>query len=350
MAMQDTMGQAAAMTGGYGNSYAATAGNQAYQASLEKLNDVVPELYQMAYDKYNQEGQDLYNKYGLLSADRSAQYGEWQDGYNRLLAERDYAQGVYDSERTYDYGKWSDGRDFAYGQHRDSIADEQWQATFDEGIRQYNEQFAYQKDRDKISDEQWQKQYDALYGNTGSGSSGSSGSGGGSGSGGSGSSGGSGGGSGTGNGGGTTTSGVTAEMRKKASEFEDNESLAAWAEGLANNGAISLDECDALIAEFTDPYEKTVEVDDGNGGKTNKISYKDMVKSSKGWTVVTKGGTNFVGIDANAKVKSPNGETMYLRELKSKLVSEGMDEKDATKYIKQLQQALGISSNWFFGL
>jgi hypothetical protein len=31
LAMQDTMGQAASMTGGYGNSYAASAGNQAYQ-------------------------------------------------------------------------------------------------------------------------------------------------------------------------------------------------------------------------------------------------------------------------------------------------------------------------------
>ena len=71
MAMQDTMGQASAMTGGYGNSYAATVGNQAYQASLENLNDIVPELYQMAYDKYNQEGQDMYNQYSMLSDDRN---------------------------------------------------------------------------------------------------------------------------------------------------------------------------------------------------------------------------------------------------------------------------------------
>ena len=48
LAMQDTIGQASAMTGGYGNSYAATAGNQAYQAHLQNLNDIVPQLYQMA--------------------------------------------------------------------------------------------------------------------------------------------------------------------------------------------------------------------------------------------------------------------------------------------------------------
>ncbi|MBR6050762.1 MAG: hypothetical protein IKP68_06110, partial [Clostridia bacterium] len=47
LAMQDTMGQAAALTGGYGNSYAATVGNQAYQSYLGQLNDVIPELYHL---------------------------------------------------------------------------------------------------------------------------------------------------------------------------------------------------------------------------------------------------------------------------------------------------------------
>ena len=47
-AMQDTMGQAAALTGGFGNSYAATAGNQAYQGNLQQLNNKIPELYALA--------------------------------------------------------------------------------------------------------------------------------------------------------------------------------------------------------------------------------------------------------------------------------------------------------------
>ena len=149
MAMQDTMGQAAAMTGGYGNSYAASVGNQAYQASLQNLNDVIPELYQMAYDKYNQEGQDLYNQYGMLSDDRNTQYAMYNDKYNKLVADRDYYADAYNTERNYDYNKYMDGRDFeydkystdksyAYQQHRDAIADEQWNKTFDEGVRQFN--------------------------------------------------------------------------------------------------------------------------------------------------------------------------------------------------------------------
>ena len=131
LAMQDTMGQAAAMTGGYGNSYASTAGNQAYQSYLQQLNEVVPELYRMALDKYNQEGQDLYNQYGLLSDQEGQEYSKHLDSYNQWLAERDYLADRYDSERTYDYSMYTNERDFDYGEYRDSIADDQWKKGYE---------------------------------------------------------------------------------------------------------------------------------------------------------------------------------------------------------------------------
>ncbi len=140
MAMQDTMGQAAAMTGGYGNSYASTSGNQAYQASLQNLNDIVPELYQMAYDRYNQEGQDLYNKYAMISDAMNTEYGMWVDKGNNLLADLNYATGRADTEYGKEYGQWSDNRtydtnqywnetNFGYGMERDAIEDEQHNQT-----------------------------------------------------------------------------------------------------------------------------------------------------------------------------------------------------------------------------
>ncbi len=140
MAMQDTMGQAAAMTSGYGNSYAATAGNQAYQASLENLNDIVPELYQMAYDRYNQEGQDMLNQYALLSDDYNRQYNEKMDAYNMLGSQ--YAQASDDYWKTinHEYGTWSDQRAFD--------SDQYWNETnmgytMDENAKQYARQDAY---------------------------------------------------------------------------------------------------------------------------------------------------------------------------------------------------------------
>ena len=153
MAMMDTMGQAAAMTGGYGNSYAQSAGQQAYQGYLQQLNDVVPELYGMALDQYNQEGQELLNRYSLLAAQDEQDYGRYRDEvadyYTRLQA----AYDQYNAERDYDYSQWADNRDFAYGQYsddrayayqqgRDKVADEQWQKEYDEMVRQYNQQYA----------------------------------------------------------------------------------------------------------------------------------------------------------------------------------------------------------------
>jgi hypothetical protein len=47
-AMQDTIGQASALTGGYGSSYATSAANQAYNEFIEDAYNNLPEYYEMA--------------------------------------------------------------------------------------------------------------------------------------------------------------------------------------------------------------------------------------------------------------------------------------------------------------
>lgn len=103
LAMMDTMGQAAIMTGGYGNSYANTAGNQAYQLYLGELNKVVPELYGMAHDRYTAEGEEMLDQYGML-LDRA------DDEYSKYLAELDqYWKNVSylggEADKAYDRGR-----------------------------------------------------------------------------------------------------------------------------------------------------------------------------------------------------------------------------------------------------
>ena len=129
LAMADTMGQAAAMTGGYGNSYAASVGNQAYQASLQNLNDVSLQLYQMAYDRYNQEGQDLYNKYGMLSADRATKYGEWVDKGTMLNNDRTYTNTVYNNAYNRELTEHTTTEGFKYQDVADANAWAQWEAS-----------------------------------------------------------------------------------------------------------------------------------------------------------------------------------------------------------------------------
>lgn len=102
LAMMDTMGQAAAMTGGYGNSYAQTVGQQTYQGYLQQLNDKVPELYQLALGQYNQEGQDLKDQAALISQMEQKDYDRGRDAisdyYTELQYLTDQGDRVYDRE------------------------------------------------------------------------------------------------------------------------------------------------------------------------------------------------------------------------------------------------------------
>lgn len=90
MAMRDSMGQAAALTGGYGSSYGQSVGQQQYDAYLQQLNDVVPELYGMAYDRYQGEGDALMNQYAMTGDLAADEYGKYQDALNQYWQERDY--------------------------------------------------------------------------------------------------------------------------------------------------------------------------------------------------------------------------------------------------------------------
>lgn len=108
-AMQNAMGQTAAMSGGYGSSYSQMAGQQAYAQEMQGLNDVAIDLYGQALNQYLAEGDALNQRYAMM-ADREAQdYARYLDSVNRAN---------YEDE-------------IAYGQYRDSIADAQWRESFD---------------------------------------------------------------------------------------------------------------------------------------------------------------------------------------------------------------------------
>lgn len=168
--MMDTIGQASAMTGGYGNSYAQSAGQQTYQGYLQQLTDKIPELYQLALSKYNQEGEDLYNQYGMLSDAYSKEYGEHRDKVSDYYTDRDYYTNQYNTERQWDYGLWSDGYDRAYNLHRDEVSD--WQYLLNRSDNEYwnnknfdwdqyssDKEYSYKLNRDEIEDNQWQQEY-----------------------------------------------------------------------------------------------------------------------------------------------------------------------------------------------
>lgn len=107
-AMEDTMGQAASLTGGYGSTYSQQVGQQAYNAYLQSLNDIVPDLYDRAYSRYQDEGQELYNRYGLVESRENMDYSKYRDTVSDYYNDLSDARSAYNAERSFDYQQYSD--------------------------------------------------------------------------------------------------------------------------------------------------------------------------------------------------------------------------------------------------
>lgn len=144
-AMEDTMARAAALTSGYGNSYAAMAGQNAYNSYMSALAAKAPELEQMAYQRYQNEGNDMLNLYELY-ANREAQY---YNRYNDQLANN--RQQISLLNNLYD-----DRYSQAYQLARDSIADARYadQTAYERGIDERD--YAYRLARDAVSDRRYE--------------------------------------------------------------------------------------------------------------------------------------------------------------------------------------------------
>ena len=91
-AMKDTMASASALTGGYGSSYGVTAGAQAYQNYMDKLNDVLPQLEERAYRRYTDEAEGKRKDIDMLDGLDSKEYDKWinqkSNGYSLIWVTR----------------------------------------------------------------------------------------------------------------------------------------------------------------------------------------------------------------------------------------------------------------------
>lgn len=103
LAMEDTLGQVSARTGGLASSYAGSAAQQSYNQYMSALGDKIPELRQLAYQMYRDEGDDMRADLNMLLNKEQMDYGRYQD---RL--------GQYNADRSFAYGAWSDQQDREY--------------------------------------------------------------------------------------------------------------------------------------------------------------------------------------------------------------------------------------------
>lgn len=157
-AMKDTIGQASAMTGGYGNSYAETAGYQAYSQYLDQLNDRAMDFYQLAQNRYDKEGDRLNDLYGMAKGRYDTDYAQYRDRVSDYYQDYNNAYNAFQDERGFDYQKFSDMLSYWQQQAQAENSDYWSQTNFDESVRQYDEDMAYKKGRDAVADSQWARE------------------------------------------------------------------------------------------------------------------------------------------------------------------------------------------------
>lgn len=138
-ATEDALGAAAAASGGIPSSYASTAAGQAGNYYAAQLTDKIPELYELAYNKYlndyNMQLSDLgvvqgqdQTDYDRYLNDRSLDYNVWLNGYNQLNNDLQTALGLQDAgfnQYLAALDQYNTDRNFSYGQFLDEINDQQ---------------------------------------------------------------------------------------------------------------------------------------------------------------------------------------------------------------------------------
>lgn len=93
-AMEDTMGQAAGLTGGYGSTYSQSVGNQAYNEYLTKLSAQIPVLAQQARAAYDAEGQRMMDRYNLALNEANTAYAQGRDALGDIRYDQEYADKI----------------------------------------------------------------------------------------------------------------------------------------------------------------------------------------------------------------------------------------------------------------
>ena len=326
MAMMDTMGQAAAMTGGYGNSYAQSVGQQAMQGHLQQLTDKIPELYSLAMSKYQMEGDELLNKYGLYTDQFNREYGMHRDSVADYNTERGHLADMWSTSHAMDMDSYNANFNKAlaevesynsnvtsnrnyYTDVYNNLKQTEWGRYMDNetlkklAIDVANENL-YKNEQSRLADaqlaeeqRQFNKQFEASTG--------------------------------------YTTDG------KKSTQFataaESNPKIPDYVTKKLEKGFSTNDELDSYLASM-----ESQGIISQAQGDTLYETYKNSSLTGNNWTLKDKGGINWFGGKDNNAVVSYGGKDYTIKQLYNALIGEGKSKSEANDYIAKLQKKLGI--------
>lgn len=141
-ATADALGAAAAASGGIPSSYASTAAGQAGNYYAAQMTDMIPELYQLAYNQYLNDYQMDLSDLGVVQGQEATDYGRYQDQLTQ-----------YNTDRNFAYQNWLNGYNMINNnlQNALNMSDLEWQQYLTQ-LDQYNtdRNFAYGQLLDEI--------------------------------------------------------------------------------------------------------------------------------------------------------------------------------------------------------
>ncbi|MET0016480.1 hypothetical protein [Oscillibacter sp.] len=120
-AMQDTLGQISARTGGLASSYAGSASQQSYNNYMDTLEQAALEMYQ---DKLSGDRSNL----SMLSGLESGDYAKYADQLSQ-----------WNADRSFSYGVESDNRNFNYQAGRDAVSDNHYDQEYADSRSDYGD-------------------------------------------------------------------------------------------------------------------------------------------------------------------------------------------------------------------
>lgn len=136
--MQDTMGQVMTRTGGLASSFAQTAGQQSYNATMAQLADKIPELRQLAYQMYMDEENRLRSDLQMYDSLDTSDASRWQATVlSPFQSDRAYALDVDNT---------------LYSRGRDALADKRYEQEYADQRAEVD----YQHGRDALADSRYE--------------------------------------------------------------------------------------------------------------------------------------------------------------------------------------------------
>ena len=120
------------------------------------MADKIPELQQLAYSMYRDEGDNMRLNMEMLTALEQGDYNKYLNALNQYNTDRNFAYGTFQDQRNYEYQLDRDyandlryDQEWNYGVGRDQVNDSR-----------YDREWQHQLDREAIEDQRYQQEWD----------------------------------------------------------------------------------------------------------------------------------------------------------------------------------------------